>query len=177
MQTKDVTEILKKIGWEPYRDDVGDTFAHYHLPDRIIGIGYSVKNYGESGKEFLLSANLTTAAYCLARQYSRGQESQRKYEDVLFYAKENFGVRAPDLSESHIEESLNKVIAWAKAQDIEKKLCEEAANHSAAAQALLGDIESLKRSKPTSQLHVPEFSDYKAMTRYERLLLFAKAYK
>ncbi|WP_375663043.1 DUF6990 domain-containing protein, partial [Bartonella sp. CL266QHHD] len=90
MQTKDVTEILKRLGWEPYRDNVGDTFAHYHLPDRIVGIGYGVKNYGESGKEFLLSADLTTAAYCLAREYSRGEKSQRKYGDVLFYAKEDF---------------------------------------------------------------------------------------
>ncbi|WP_273783972.1 DUF6990 domain-containing protein [Bartonella sp. AU15XJBT] len=177
MQTKDVTEILKRLGWEPYRDNVGDTFAHYHLPDRIIGIGYSVKNYGERGKEFLLSANLTTAAYCLAREYSSGEKSQRKYEDELFYAKENFGVRAPDLSESHIEESLNKVIAWAKAQDIEKKLCEEAANHSGAAQALLGDIEALRSDEPTPQLFVPEFADYKTMTSDERLLLFVQAYK
>ncbi|WP_375630406.1 MULTISPECIES: DUF6990 domain-containing protein [unclassified Bartonella] len=177
MQTKDVTEILKRLGWEPYRDNVGDTFAHYHLPDRIIGIGYGVKNYGERGKEFLLSADLTTAAYCLAREYSRGEKSQRKYGDVLFYAKEDFNVKAPDLSESHITTALNKVIAWAQAQDIEKKLCEEATNHSAVAQALLGDMEALRSDRSTPKLSVPEFADYKTMTSDDRLLFFAQAYK
>nr|WP_038474600.1 hypothetical protein [Bartonella tribocorum] len=177
MQTKDVTEILKRLGWEPYRDNVGDTFAHYHLPDRIVGIGYGVKNYGESGKEFLLSADLTTAAYCLAREYSRGEKSQRKYGDVLFYAKEDFNVKAPDLSESHITTALNKVIAWAQAQDIEQKLCEKAANHSAVAQALLGDMEALRSDRSTPKLSVPEFADYKTMTSDDRLLFFAQAYK
>ncbi len=177
MQTKDVTEILKRLGWEPYRDNVGDTFAHYHLPDRIVGIGYGVKNYGESGKEFLLSADLTTAAYCLAREYSRGEKSQRKYGDVLFYAKEDFNVKAPDLSESHITTALNKVIAWAQAQDIEKELCEEATNHSAVAQALLGDMEALRSDRSTPKLSVPEFADYKTMTSDDRLLFFAQAYK
>ncbi|WP_375676684.1 DUF6990 domain-containing protein, partial [Bartonella sp. CB12SXKL] len=177
MQTKDVTEILKRLGWEPYRDNVGDTFAHYHLPDRIVGIGYGVKNYGESGKEFLLSADLTTAAYCLAREYSRGEKSQRKYGDVLFYAKEDFDVTAPDLSESHIKDALNRVIAWAQAQDIEKKLCEEATNHSAVAQALLGDMEALRSDRSTPKLSVPEFADYKTMTSDDRLLFFAQAYK
>ncbi|UTO28994.1 DUF6990 domain-containing protein [Bartonella harrusi] len=177
MQTKDVTEILKRQGWEPYRDNVGDTFAHYHLPDRIVGIGYGVKNYGERGKEFLLSADLTTAAYCLAWEYSRGEKSQRKYEDVLFYAKEDFNVKAPDLSESHITTALNKVIAWAQAQDIEKKLCEEAINHSAVAQALLGDMEALMSDRSTPKLPVPEFANYKTMTSDDRLLFFAQAYK
>ncbi|WP_375678188.1 DUF6990 domain-containing protein, partial [Bartonella sp. AP72JLCBS] len=177
MQTKDVTEILKRLGWEPYRDNVGDTFAHYHLPDRIIGIGYGVKNYGERGKEFLLSADLTTAAYCLAREYSRGEKSQRKYGDVLFYAKEDFNVKAPDLSESHITTALNKVVAWAQAQDIEQKLREEAANHSAVAQALLGDMEALRSDRSTPKLSVPEFADYKTMTSDDRLLFFAQAYK
>ncbi len=52
MQTKDVTEILKKLCWEPYRDEVGDTFAYYHLPDRIVGISYDVVDYGEDGEKF-----------------------------------------------------------------------------------------------------------------------------
>ncbi|WP_039760111.1 DUF6990 domain-containing protein [Bartonella queenslandensis] len=178
MQTKDVTEILKRLGWEPYRDkDDGSTWAHYHLLDRIIGIGYDVKNYGEDGEKFRLSAKLTTAAYCLAWEYRSGKESQSKYEDILFSAKENFDVKALDLSQSHIEEALNKVIAWAQAQDIEQKLREKAASHSAVAQALLGDMEALKNYDPTHKLFVPEFADYQTMTSDDRLLLFAQAYK
>ncbi|WP_375643363.1 MULTISPECIES: DUF6990 domain-containing protein [unclassified Bartonella] len=177
MRTKDVTEILKTLGWEPYRAEDGSMFAHYHLPDRIVGISYDVVDYGEDGGKFRLSANLTTAAYCLAWEYASGEVSQDKYEDTLFSAKEDFDVTASDLSESHVKESLNRVIAWAKAQDIEQKLREKAANHSAVAEALLGDIEALRSDKPAPQLHVPEFADYKAMTRYERLILFAQAYK
>ncbi len=177
MQTKDVTEILKRLGWEPYRDEVGDTFAHYHFPDRIVGISYDVVDYGEEGGKFRLSADLTTAPYCLSCEYASGEVSQDKYEDTLFSAKEDFDVTALDLSESHVKESLNRVIAWAQAQDIEKKLHEEAANHSAVAEALLGDIEALKSSKFTPQLHVPEFADYKTIGWIERLILFAQAYK
>ncbi|WP_375672759.1 DUF6990 domain-containing protein, partial [Bartonella sp. CL45QHWL] len=127
--------------------------------------------------KFRLSANLTTAAYCLAWEYASGEVSQDKYEDTLFSAKEDFDVTASDLSESHVKESLNRVIAWAKAQDIEQKLREKAANHSAVAEALLGDIEALKSSKFTPQLHVPEFSDYKTIGWIERLILFVQAYK
>ncbi|WP_375632478.1 DUF6990 domain-containing protein [Bartonella sp. AA74HLJMH] len=177
MRTKDVTEILKTLGWEPYRAEDGSMFAHYHLPDRIVGISYDVVDYGEDGGKFRLSANLTTAAYCLAWEYASGEVSQDKYEDTLFSAKEDFDVTALDLSESHVKESLNRVIAWAQAQDIEKKLHEEAANHSAVAEALLGDIEALKSSKFTPQLHVPEFADYKTIGWIERLILFAQAYK
>ncbi|WP_375621054.1 DUF6990 domain-containing protein [Bartonella sp. AA97HXZ] len=177
MRTKDVTEILKTLGWEPYRAEDGSMFAHYHLPDRIVGISYDVVDYGEDGGKFRLSADLTTAAYCLAWEYASGEVSQDKYEDTLFSAKEDFDVTASDLSESHVKESLNRVIAWAKAQDIEQKLREKAANHSAVAEALLGDIEALKSSKFTPQLHVPEFSDYKTIGWIERLILFAQAYK
>ncbi|EJF75505.1 hypothetical protein MCO_01824, partial [Bartonella sp. DB5-6] len=175
MHTKDVTEILKKRGWEPYRDEVGDTFAHYYLPDRIVGISYDVVDYGEDGGKFRLSVNLTTAAYCLGWEYDNGEKSQ--YKNTLISAKDNFDIKASDLSESHIEEALNRVIAWAQEQDIEQKLREEAADHSLVAKALLGDVETLKSSEATSQLYVPEFSDYKTMTRYDRLLLFAQAYK
>ncbi|MCZ2159242.1 hypothetical protein NPX99_08330 [Bartonella sp. 220] len=58
-----------------------------------------------------------------------------------------------------------------------KKLREEAANRSLVTKALLGDIEALKSSEPIPQLHVPEFSDYKIMMRYKRLLLFVQSYK
>ncbi|ACS50662.1 hypothetical protein Bgr_03130 [Bartonella grahamii as4aup] len=177
MRTKDVTEILKGLGWESYRAEDGSMFAHYHFPDRIVGISYDVVDYGEEGGKFRLSADLTTAAYCLAWEYASGEVSQDKYEDTLFSAKEDFDVTASDLSESHVKESLNRVIAWGKAQDIEQKLREKAANHSAVAEALLGDIKALKSSEFTPQLHVPEFADYKTIGWIERLILFAQAYK
>ncbi|WP_375651438.1 DUF6990 domain-containing protein [Bartonella sp. AA78NXGY] len=177
MQTKDATEILKRLGWEPHRDEVGDTFAYYHFSDRIIRILYDVVDYGEDGGRLQLSVALTTAAYCLAEEYDNGEQSRYEYGDTLIYAEENFGIVVQNLSESHIEAVLNKVIFWAQTQNIEQKLREEAANHSAVAQALLGDIDALRSDKPAPQLHVPEFADYKAMTRYERLILFAQAYK
>ncbi|WP_375646682.1 DUF6990 domain-containing protein [Bartonella sp. TT29SHDZB] len=177
MQTKNVTEILKRLGWETHRHEVGDTFAYYHLSDRIIRILYDVVDYGEDGGRLRLSVALTTAAYCLAEEYSNSEQSRYKYDDMLISAEENFGVTAQNLSESHIEEALNRVIAWAKVQDIEQKLHEEAANHSAVAQALLGDIDALRSDKPAPQLHVPEFADYATMEWIDRLILFAQAYK
>ncbi|WP_208433235.1 DUF6990 domain-containing protein [Bartonella taylorii] len=177
MHTKDVTEILKKRGWETHRDEVGDTFAYYYLSDRIVRILYDVVNYGENGGKFRLSVNLTTAAYCLGWEYSSGKKSHYKYDDMLISAEENFGVKALDLSESHIEKTLNKVIAWAQAQDIEQKLREKAADHSLVAKAILGDIEALRSKNLIPTLSVPEFSDYEMTTRKERLFLFAQAYR
>ncbi|UNF44463.1 hypothetical protein MNL07_02955 [Bartonella krasnovii] len=177
MKKKDVTEILKRLGWEPHRDEVEDTFAYYHLSDRIIRILYDVVDYGEDDGKLRLSVDLTTAAYCLAEEYDNGEQSRYEYGDMLISAEENFGVTAQNLSESHIEEALNRVIAWAKVQDIEQKLREEAANHSAVAQALLGDIDALRSDKPAPQLHVPEFADYATMEWIDRLILFAQAYK
>ncbi|WP_375705251.1 DUF6990 domain-containing protein [Bartonella sp. AA86SXKL] len=174
MQTKDAAEILKSLGCELYRDEVGDTFAYYYLPDRIVDLSYGVKHETD-GEKFWLLASLTTASYSLACEYSRGQKSRYGY--ILYPEIGDFGVTVPDLSESHIESALNKVITWAQAQDIEKKLHEEAANHSLVAKALLGEIEALRSYESTPKINVSEFSDYKIMTWNERLLLFAQAYK
>ncbi len=154
---------------------MGDIFAYYYLSDRIVHILYDIVNYGENGGKFRLSVNLTTAAYCLGWEYDNGEKSQ--YKNTLISAKDDFDIKASDLSESHIEEALNRLIAWDQEQVIEQKLREEAADHSLVAKALLGDIEALKSSEDISQLYVPEFSDYSTMTRYDRLLLFAQAYK
>ncbi|WP_455474846.1 DUF6990 domain-containing protein [Bartonella sp. B30(2025)] len=178
MKTKDVTAILKKHGWKTYRDDANDSYARYHFPDRIVSMGYNVKNYGGGeGSLELWMVKLTTAPYCLAWEYYMG-EKRGPYEDKLISAKEEeFEVTAPDLSESHVEAALNKVLAWAQAQDIEQILREKAADNFLAAKAVLGDVEALKNDSSTPKILVPEFSDYETMTRKKRLLIFAQAYK
>ncbi len=125
MQTKDATEILKRLGWE----------------------------------------------------YANGKKSRYQYEDMLISSEENFGVTALEFFESHVKVALNEVLAWAQAQDIEKKLREKAANHSLVAKALLGDTEALRNYKPTPQLYTPEFSDYEKITQVKRVIFFAEAYK
>ncbi|VEJ46088.1 Uncharacterised protein [Bartonella vinsonii] len=177
MQTKDATEILKRLGWEPHRDKMGDMFAYYHLPDRIVRIHYGVIDYGRDSGRLWVSVSLTTAAYCFGCEYINGKESQHQYEDMLIFSEENFGVTALEFFENHVKVALNKVLAWAQAQDIEQKLREESANHSLVAKALLGDIEALRNYKSTSQLYTPEFSDYEKMTQVERAIFFAEAYK
>ncbi len=177
MQTKDATEILKRLGWEPHRDEMDDMFAYYHLPDRIVRIHYGVIDYGRDSGRLWVSVSLTTAAYCLGWEYANGKESQPQYEAMLISSEENFGVTALEFFENHVKVALNKVLVWAHAQDIEQKLHEESANHSLVAKALLGDIKALRNYKSISQLCVPEFSDYEKMTQVERVIFFAEAYK
>ncbi|WP_404977309.1 DUF6990 domain-containing protein, partial [Bartonella sp. AU18XJBT] len=177
MQTKDATEILKRLGWEPHRDEMGDMFAYYHLPDRIVRIHYGVIDYGRDSGRLWVSVSLTTAAYCLGCEYANGKETQPQYEDMLISSEENFGVTALEFFENHVKVALNKVLAWAQAQDIEKKLHEKAANHSLVAKALLGDTEAIRNYKPTPQLYTQEFSDYEKITQVERVIFFAEAYK
>ncbi|WP_455474841.1 DUF6990 domain-containing protein [Bartonella sp. B30(2025)] len=175
MRTKDVTAILKKHGWKTYRDDANDTYARYHFPDRIVSMSYKVKSYGENeGNLALWMVKLTTAPYCLAWEYYMG-EKRDPYEDTLISTKEEFVMPAP-LSESDVEAALNRVLAWAQAQDIEQILREKAAR-SFVATALLGDIETLKNDPATPKILIPEFSDYEKITQKKRLLLFAQAYK
>ncbi len=177
MQTKDATEILKRLGWEPHRDEMGDMFAYYHLPDRIVRIHYGVIDYGRDSGRLWVSVSLTTAAYCLGWEYANGKKSRYQYEDMLISSEENFGVTALEFFENHVKVALNKVLVWAHAQDIEKKLREKAANHSLVAKALLGDTEALRNYKPTPQLYTPEFSDYEKITQVKRVIFFAEAYK
>ncbi len=177
MQTKDATEILKRLGWEPHRDKMGDMFAYYHLPDRIVRIHYGVIDYGQDSGRLWVSVSLTTAAYCLGCEYANGKESQLQYKDMLISSEENFGVTALEFFENHVKVALNKVLVWAQAQNIEQNLREESANHSLVAKALLGEIEALGNYKPTPQLYVPEFSDYEKITQVERVIFFAEAYK
>ncbi len=65
MQIKDVTKILKKLGWILYRDDINNHYACYDLSDRFVDIGYEVK-YGWKDRKLILEANLTTPLYFLA---------------------------------------------------------------------------------------------------------------
>ncbi|WP_455475490.1 hypothetical protein [Bartonella sp. B17] len=67
MKTKDVTAILKKHGWETYRDDANDTYARYHFPDRIVSMGYKVKNYGggEGSLELVIFAGCMQVRFAL----------------------------------------------------------------------------------------------------------------
>ncbi|WP_375617300.1 DUF6990 domain-containing protein, partial [Bartonella sp. AP58NXGY] len=83
MQTKDATEILKRLGWEPHRDEMDDMFAYYHLPDRIVRIHYGVIDYGRDSGRLWVSVSLTTAAYCLGWEYANGKKSRYQYEDML----------------------------------------------------------------------------------------------
>ncbi|WP_144756082.1 DUF6990 domain-containing protein [Bartonella saheliensis] len=112
-------------------------------------------------------------------EYVRGKKFSS--EDTLFLEDRYFDIKVRDLSQRRIEASLNKIIAWAKTQDIEQKLRQEAANDfaksSVVAQAVLGDIEILKNYNSTSKLHVAEFSHYETTTWVERVLLFVQAHK
>ncbi len=127
----------------------------------------------------MLAANLSTIPYILAWEYIRGKRFC--FESILFSEDRYLDVKMKDLSENRIQESLNKIITWAKTQNIEQKLHQEVSNgsskSSAVARVLLGDRESLKSCSPTSNLNILEFSDYKTTTWVERLLLFAQAYK
>ncbi len=43
MRTRDVTPVLKALGWKAYTDEVGDKYTHYELSDRVVEIIYSVR--------------------------------------------------------------------------------------------------------------------------------------
>ncbi|WP_375665845.1 DUF6990 domain-containing protein [Bartonella sp. TT121SHDZB] len=169
---------LKKFGWVPYRDDIGHYHAFYYLSDLFVSIDYEVK-YGWRDRKLMLVANLSTIPYLLAWEYIKGERLCS--ESILFSEDRYFDVKMKDLSENRIQESLNKIITWAKTQNIEQKLHQEASNGSSkssvVARVLLDDIESLKLCSPTSNLNIAEFSDYKTTTWIERFLLFVQAYK
>ena len=62
MKTREVTKILKNLGWRAFTDEVGDKYTHYYLSDRIVEIIYGVSGYeDEQWLESTLS--LTTAVF------------------------------------------------------------------------------------------------------------------
>ena len=151
MKTREVTKILKNLGWQAFTDEVGDKYTHYHLPDRIVEIIYGVSGYeDEQWLESTLS--LTTAVF--SSVCSVVDEGGGDY-DPLIRACEGINIHAaPEILEEHVRQASEHAIRWAKAQDLEKALYEHAAMPTDApgvqpvwhlgALAVLGDVKTLK---------------------------------
>ena len=114
MKTKEVTEILKGLGWQAYTDEVGDKYTHFRLPDRTAQIIYGVRKFRDDEQlEAMLS--LTTEAYSEA---GATIGADRGSYTPLIRAWNGLKVRAPEIMEEHVRQISDEAIVWAKDQDL-----------------------------------------------------------
>ncbi|MFC6656755.1 DUF6990 domain-containing protein [Roseibium salinum] len=149
MKTKEVTQLLKTLGWHTYTDEVGDKFSLFHLPDRVVDLGYGIRKYG---REQQLEADVTasTEASCGCKAIDPGH---RRYAPLV-RRRRGLCYQVPAITEEHVRRASDESIAWAQAQDLDKALRDHAALPTnapgarpiwhLAALALLGDVAKLK---------------------------------
>jgi len=150
MKTKEATNILKSIGWEVYKDEVGDRGAYFILPDRIVDIIYGIDRV--THQEFSAMLSLSTDKFSLACR--RIHNSRDTYEPLIRLRN---GLEICDdeiIKPEHIYQASREAISWAEEQDLHQGILDYAAlptncigvlplRHLAAL-ALLGDIGKLK---------------------------------
>jgi len=153
MKIKEATDILKSIGWQTYKDEVGDRGAYFKLSDRTVDIGYTIRRFPNDEK-FSAPPALYTDEFSAACGWIR----DRTNDSMHFIVPWNWpGIYAPEIREEHIHQASQQAIDWAKEQDLHQGLLDLAAlpanafgrrglrglRHIAAL-ALLGDVDKLK---------------------------------
>lgn len=150
MNAKDATIILKSIGWLVYKDEVGDRYTHFKLPDRTIQIVYGLRKWSDY-QEFSSTLSLSTDAFSSACGHIQHDNSTYT---PLVRARKGLLFRAPEITKEHIQQAAEEAINWAKEQDLDQALLDYVALPTdapgarpiwhLAALALLGDVAKLE---------------------------------
>jgi hypothetical protein len=150
MKLKEATEHLKFIGWSTGKDEVGDRFARFGLPDRKVEIIYGLDRIRDQQKfGSMLSVSTDEFSYACGniREGASGYSS-------LITAWSGLDIRAPEILVEHIQQASDEAITWAQRQDLDKALRDHAALPTdapgtgpilhLASLAILGEVEKLK---------------------------------
>lgn len=150
MKTKDVTQVLKSLGWSIRTDEVGDKVAYYKLPDRTVCTIYGIRNFSDD-QQLDGTLSLSTDAFSKACFTIRDRGS--RYADLATLWN-GWKISAPEITEAHVHQASEACITWAKAQDLNAALQEKIALPTSApgtapvlhlgALVVAGDIEKLK---------------------------------
>jgi len=151
MKNKEATEILKTIGWQVYKDEIGDRGACFSLSDRIVDIMYEI---GRATRYQQFRSTLSVSTEIFSLVCSRIENERYSYAHLIA-AWKGLDIRdAEMIRPEHIHQASQQAIDWAKEQDLDKALLDHAALPTNApgtgpvlhlsALALLGEIEKLK---------------------------------
>jgi hypothetical protein len=150
MKLKDVTSLLKSFGWAAYKDEVGDRYTIYKLPDRTVQIIYGLDRIRDQQKfGSTLSTSTDVFAGACGMIYGDNFGSW-----PLISARPGLDIRAPEILEEHVQQASEQAIAWAQSQDLDEALRKHAALPTdapgtgpilhLASLAILGEVEKLK---------------------------------
>lgn len=150
MKSKEVTDVLKALGWRTYTDEVGDKSTRFCLPDRTVQIIYGIRKYGD---EQQLETTLSASSNAFSHGCKTIDSALGSYAPLV-RSRKGLTYQVPEILEEHVRQASDEAIAWAQEQDLDRALRDHAASPTnapgarpiwhLAALALLGDIEKLK---------------------------------
>lgn len=150
MKIKEVTDVLKALGWRAYTDEVGDKSTRFCLPDRTVQIIYGIRKYGE---EQQLEATLSASSDAFSHGCKTIDSGLGSYAPLV-RSRKGLVYQVSEILEEHVRQASDEAIAWAEAQDLDKALRDHAALPTnapgarpiwhLAALGLLGDVTKLK---------------------------------
>lgn len=118
MNTKEVTEALSILGWSSNTDEVGEKFAHLHLPDRTIQIIYGVRNFTDDQQ---LEANLSLSTDTFSKVCAIISDNISDYTPLIRSWK-GLRIKVPKIKENHVKRISDKAFCWAKDQDLDEAI-------------------------------------------------------
>jgi hypothetical protein len=118
MTTARVTQILKELGWNHDRDEVGDDYAFFHLPDRMVRLTYTIINFREV-QQLEFSQAVSTEAFSRVCRDIRGRGG---HFSPLGKPWEGMIIRLPEILVEHVRQASEEAILWAMQQDLDAAL-------------------------------------------------------
>ncbi|WP_123876591.1 DUF6990 domain-containing protein [Fuscovulum blasticum] len=117
MNASDVAGVFKQLGWTPGQDV--DRYAEIELSDRIVHVGFKVKDFTVYQK-FESTHSLMTIGFTNAVKWIEG--GRREINDRLKVgSNEKVRFQEPAITRKHIEIACNRAIEWAMSFDINQR--------------------------------------------------------
>lgn len=117
MNANDIAWVFKQLGWTP-RQDV-DRYAEMNLSDRIVHVGFKVKDFTVYQK-FESTHSLMTNDFTNAVKWIEG--GRKEFNDRLKVgSKDKVRFQEPEITRKHVEIACNRAIEWAMSVDIDQR--------------------------------------------------------
>ncbi len=116
---KEMMQAFKDLGWKTGRDSVGDSTCLYMLDDRSL---HAMPGLKKLPNRIILdaSASVLTASFSKAESEIYGEKNS--YAPIIVSKYSDFVIEKPEITLDDVRTLSDRMIAWAKAQDIEQGL-------------------------------------------------------
>lgn len=117
MTEDELTKTVEKLGWKRRVDEVGENYFWLDLGDRIVTV---IPYVGKRSDHFRVSFTPSVTTREFSRAVSAINLSDIEHEPISVMLEKT--EKVPTLGEAEVRTLLEKVVAWAQSEDLDKGL-------------------------------------------------------